>query len=59
MAGMDGTPIDVNIPAVKIVMDFYGVGNSKAVFDKVLIAARNEIHEIHEKRRIERQSKGE
>ena len=58
MAGMDGTPIDIHIPAVKIVMDLYGVGDSRRVFDKVLIAARSEIHAIHEKKKEERQASG-
>jgi len=58
MAGMDGSPIDVSIPAVKIVMDFYGVGENRRIFQKVLMAARAEIHEIHETRKRERQTKG-
>lgn len=58
MAGMDGTPIDVSIPAVKIVMDFFGVGENRAIFEKVLTAARTEIHEANENRKLERQSKG-
>jgi len=58
MAGMDGTPIDISIPAVKIAMDFYGVGSDRVIFEKVLLAARAEIHEIHEKRKQERQAKG-
>jgi hypothetical protein len=58
MAGMDGTPIDVSIPAVKIVMDFHGVGDNRIVFEKVLTAARAEIHEANERRKLERQSKG-
>lgn len=56
--GMEGVPVDVNIPAVKIVMDFYGVGESKTIFHKVLMAVRAEIHEIHEKRKREKQAKG-
>lgn len=59
MAGMDGMPVDISIPAIKVVMDFYGVGDNRAVFQKVLLAARVDINEIHEKRRQERQSKGE
>ena len=58
LAGMDGAPIDISIPAVKIVMDFYGVGDNQRVFRKVLMAARAEIHEIHETRKRERQTKG-
>lgn len=57
MGGMDGTPIDINIPAVKIVMDFYGVGDSRLVFDKVMQAARTELHEIREQRKNDRQDK--
>lgn len=58
MAGMDGTPIDVSIPAVKIVMDFHGVGDDRIIFEKVLRAIRHEIHEANERRKLERQSKG-
>ena len=58
VAGMDGTPIDVSIPAVKIVMDFFDVGNNRIIFEKVLRAIRHEIHESNERRKLERQSKG-
>lgn len=58
MAGMDGTPIDVSIPAVKIVMDFHEVGDNRIIFEKVLRAIRHEIHESNERRKLERQSKG-
>lgn len=34
-AGMDGRVIDLNFPAVKIVMDLNGVKDQKACFDKV------------------------
>ncbi len=58
MAGMDGTPTDVSIPAVKIVMDFHGVGDNRIIFEKVLRAIRHEIHEANERRKFDRQSKG-
>ena len=58
MAGMDGTPIDVSIPAVKIVMDMYGVGDNRRIFDSVLTAVRSEITAAHERREADRRLKG-
>lgn len=58
MGGMSGEAVDISIPAVKIVMDFHGVGDSRCIFEKVMMAARAEIHESHEIRKNERQTKG-
>lgn len=57
LAGMDGTPIDINIHAVKIVMERYGCWGNWQLFDKVLNVARAEIHETNENRKLERQNK--
>lgn len=58
MAGMDGQPIDISIPAIEIVMGWMGIKNKWACAQKVLKMARCDIHDINEQRKNERQSKG-
>lgn len=44
-AGMDGTPIDLNYPAVFEIMRLYSVENMRECFEKVLVIFR-EVQEL-------------
>jgi hypothetical protein len=35
-AGMNAVPIDLNYPAVKFIMDLYGIKNQRDCFERVL-----------------------
>lgn len=50
LAGMDGTPLDVDIQAILATMDLYGVGSNKRIFERLLSLIRSDIQEIKEKR---------
>ena len=55
LAGMEGVPLDVNIPALKVIMERYGCWGNWTVFDRVVNAIRLEISGVHEKRMAEKQ----
>ena len=46
--GMEGKVIDLNYPAVKMVMDLYGVKNQKDCFEKVVRVFHHFLKEVDE-----------
>jgi len=51
-AGIDGTPIDINLNSIRLAMERFNCINDWHIFDRVVNFIRTRIEGLHEERKI-------